>query len=209
MSAIIGMLGLVLTAVTWGEVWRTLDQIQIHNSEITAVAAAVSLSSPSLSTTPTTSSTKFRAHIAGAVRKPGVYELPNPSVVQDLVTMAGGLSGLVWQDYLDEYINLAAPVAPNQKIWIPSLTQRALLETPAVESQFATEPIGLSTVASDSSQLSINSASTAELDTLAGIGLKRAEAIVANRPYAEINELTSKAGVPASIVTQLKSQLKL
>ena len=211
LSMAIGLFGVILTGITWGEFRRIFDEIQVRNSEITAPTATKASPAASLYfDSSVTSSAKLRAHIAGAVRKPGVYELSNSSVVQDLVIAAGGLSGLVWQDYLDEYINLAAPLVPNQKVWIPTLAQRQLLE-------YVDEPTSLasftaiqdSAVATESGLLSINTATVVELDTLAGIGLKRAEDIVANRPYITIDELTSKAGMPVSIVNQLRNQLKL
>ncbi len=209
-SALFGVAGIVLVGATWLEFQTTINRVQ---TPIAATSSATTAQNPSTITipvSPSSVSAKLRAHIAGAVRKPGVYELASPSVVQDLVTLAGGLSGLVWQDYLDEYINLAAPLQPNQKVWIPSLAQRELL-VPAKESISLTSHAITSTIAiaTESGRLSINTATVAELDTLAGIGQKRAEDIVANRPYVSFDELTSKAGVPASIVIQLKNQLKI
>src|SRR4051794_13898496 len=49
-------------------------------------------------------------HVAGAVRKPGVYELPAGSRVTDAVERAGGGTG----DALEDSINLAAKLVDGQ-----------------------------------------------------------------------------------------------
>ena len=124
LSAGLGLLGIVLVTLTWSSFQHQLARAQVHKPAVVPVSATVAVPDTvepgtvvySAGPNPATGSTKVRVHIAGAVRKPGVYELENTSVVQDLVAVAGGLSGLVWQDYLDANINLAAPLLPNQKI---------------------------------------------------------------------------------------------
>lgn len=209
-SLVLAIVGVGLTLVGW---WQFQAQVSAPAQETSFIAtvvptAAVSslVSSPAAAIS---SPASLRAHIAGAVRKPGVYELPASSVLQDLVIKAGGLSGLVWQDYLDAHINLAEPLNPNQKVWIPTINQQTVLAPIEKAETFNLVSNPTSPVATGSSLISINTASVAELDMLAGIGQKRAEDIVSNRPYAAIEELTTKAKVPQSIVNELGNQLSL
>ena len=57
--------------------------------------------------------------VAGAVEKPGVYELSKGSRVKDALVVAGGLSESAEREYLEKIINMAAEVEDGQKIYIP------------------------------------------------------------------------------------------
>ena len=52
--------------------------------------------------------------------------------------------------------------------------------------------------------VNVNAASPAELDALPGIGPVLAEAIVRHRPYASLEELTSRANVPRPVVERMR-----
>lgn len=87
-------------------------------------------------------------YISGAVRRPGVYDLPQGSRVYEAVKAAGDV--LPYADM--EAVNLAAPVEDGEKIHIPVHPE-----------QTAQVPEGAHLV-------NINYASQAELETLPGIG---------------------------------------
>ena len=55
--------------------------------------------------------------------------------------------------------------------------------------------------------IDINSASSAELDKLPGIGSARAQAIIANRPYKGKDELAQRKIVPQSVYDQIKDKV--
>ncbi|EKD95703.1 MAG: competence protein CelA, partial [uncultured bacterium] len=55
--------------------------------------------------------------------------------------------------------------------------------------------------------INVNSATEAELDTLAGIGKAYAQKIITNRPYATFQELKSKSGIPISVLEKIKSSI--
>jgi competence protein ComEA len=55
--------------------------------------------------------------------------------------------------------------------------------------------------------IDINSASSAELDKLPGIGSARAQAIIANRPYKGKDELAQRKIVPQSVYDQIKDKI--
>ncbi|MGH7091476.1 MAG: ComEA family DNA-binding protein [Stellaceae bacterium] len=55
--------------------------------------------------------------------------------------------------------------------------------------------------------IDINSASARELDKLPGIGPKRAEAIIAHRPYKSKDELAERKVVPESVYSGIKNRI--
>jgi len=136
--------------------------------------------------------------LAGAVMKPGVYELPGDSRLKDLLALAGGLTEAADQVWVEKNLNLASKLTDAQKVYVPSQAE-------AVGD--SGEVAGESTVASD--KININSASAAELDTLWGIGEARAQGIIDNRPYASIDELLSKKIVPANVFEAIKEKISV
>ena len=57
------------------------------------------------------------------------------------------------------------------------------------------------------SSVDVNLATADELQALAGIGPARSAAIVAHRPYRTLDEVASKASIPASVLAPLRGQL--
>ena len=57
--------------------------------------------------------------------------------------------------------------------------------------------------------IDVNSADERTLDSLPGVGPARAKAIVANRPYAEKQELVTKKAIPDSVLAQISDKIAL
>ncbi|MFH1840981.1 MAG: ComEA family DNA-binding protein [Candidatus Shapirobacteria bacterium] len=134
--------------------------------------------------------------IAGAVLAPGVYELPASARFNDLLVKAGGLSAEADRDWVNANLNLAQKLIDGQKIYIP-------------EKAPANSAGRQQTEKSKSDKIDINTASAGELDTLSGIGPARAQAIIANRPYASIEEVVTKAKVPQSVFDKIKGNISV
>lgn len=125
-------------------------------------------------------------HVAGAVRQPGVYELPVGSRVADAIEAAGGpLDGT----RLDS-INLARQVVDGEQVRVP--TQ---------------EEAGASVGLSADGRISINAADASQLEGLPGVGPVLAGRIVAYReehgPFASVGALESVPGLGPAIVAGL------
>jgi competence protein ComEA len=134
--------------------------------------------------------------VAGAVEKPGVYELGKGSRVKDALVMAGGLSEMAEREYLERVINLAREVEDGQKIYIP----RRGSDDEKVLGKSVDSLGGL---------IDINSAGISELDTLWGVGPARAKSIVDNRPYGEVGELLSKKVLPENVYEEIKDKVSV
>lgn len=138
--------------------------------------------------------------LAGAVERPGVYELTAGARINDLLIKAGGLSAQADRDWVAKNLNLAQNLTDGAKIYIPVKGEVGR------ESEVkGTAEVGPATAIAG--KISLNSASLHQLDTLWGIGEKRASDIVANRPYQKIEELVEKKIVPQNVFDRIKDQI--
>lgn len=142
-------------------------------------------------------------HVAGAVARPGVYQLPQGSRIIDAVQRADPAADAV----LDS-LKLAAPVTDGQTIYVPGLLELQGVasaggpatggsRTPAVspaKNIFA--PPGSS---GGSGLININTADLSQLDTLPGIGPSLAQRIIdyreLNGPFSAIEEIKNVSGI--------------
>jgi competence protein ComEA len=137
-------------------------------------------------------------HVAGAVRQPGVYELPDGSRVEDAITAAGGAR----PGARLELLNLAAQLVDGQQVLVP----RRGSPPPAGPSSGA--PAG-----APPAPVRLNTASVEELDALPGIGPVTAQNIVDYRsehgPFASIEELDAIPGIGPARLEQLRELVSL
>lgn len=137
----------------------------------------------------------IRVDVAGAVARPGVYELVGGSRVEDAIHAAGGLSDGADTEAMEKAVNRAAKLTDGAKLYIP------LRQPQSPEAQ----PQGLHTTGS----VSVNSATQDELEELEGVGPVTAQKIIAGRPYTSLEELVVKKALSQSLFEKLKSQLSL
>ncbi|MCG2677864.1 ComEA family DNA-binding protein, partial [bacterium] len=79
--------------------------------------------------------------------------------------------------------------------WVMVGTRPAPTEAPGVAASSVTTKEG---------KININTATQTQLESLPGIGPKRAEAIIANRPYSSIEEITKAQGIGPKTYEGLK-----
>ena len=131
--------------------------------------------------------------LEGAVEKPGLYELPVEARLNDLLIRAGGLSVEADRDWVEKNLNLAQKLSDGVKIYIPR--EGEVAEDQAIE--------GIASA----SQINLNTASAAQLDTLWGIGQSRAKDIIDHRPYASVDELIDRKIVPVNVFERIKEEV--
>jgi len=147
------------------------------------------------------------ANISGAVKKPGVYTLDAGARLSDLVAQAGGFVTSADALYVSKEINLAQVLSDGDKIYIPDEAEDLLGKT---NENLAVEgATGGKTAGNTAGLISLNQASQEELESLSGIGEKRAEEIIANRPYQTIEELVEKEVVTENLWNEIKNSLCL
>lgn len=102
-------------------------------------------------------------YVCGAVRSPGVVEVPGGSRAEEALRLAGGMTA----EADPFYVNLAETVTDGQKLYFPTAEEAQDLEAAAK--------------AAEEGLVNINTASAEELCTLPGIGASRAADIVRYR----------------------------
>ncbi|RJR15292.1 hypothetical protein C4579_02675 [Candidatus Microgenomates bacterium] len=144
-----------------------------------------------------TAQTEITVHIAGSIENPGVYTIPAISRVQDLIDRAGGFSQEANEEFIGKQLNLAQKLVDGQKIYVPETGETAT----AIQ---GSEMAGIST-----SMISINSASSGELDTLPGVGPVTADKIIDGRPYGSLEDLVSRKIISQKLFENIKDSLSL
>lgn len=161
-------------------------------------------------------------HITGAVKRPGVYHFKEGARVIDAVKAAGGPE----EDALLDILNLAQPMEDGSKIVISqkfdAQTFKKRLLSYGPEHVYTTEELKLAYGEMKEKEerklkrkikeevapkININTATLQEIQTLPNIGPKKAEAIIANRPYSSIEEITKIHGFGPKIYGVLRDKI--
>ena len=133
--------------------------------------------------------------VKGAVKSPGIYDLPVGSRVHDAVQKAGGLT-----DEADsKSLNLAQKISDEALVYVPTKGEEA-----------ASQQVASGTTASTSKdkKVNLNKASLEELKQVKGLGGKRAQDIIdhreANGKFKSVDELKKVSGIGAKTIEKLK-----
>lgn len=144
--------------------------------------------------------------IQGAVRRPGVYQLPAKSRLDHAVKAAGGL--LPEADR--RQVNLAQPLTDGAAIVIPRPGEQSAAAAPSAQPA-AVAGSGSTAASQSSGAININSATQTELEQVSGIGPKRAGDIIAYRDthgaFQSLDELGEISGIGEKILATLKAAL--
>jgi competence protein ComEA len=140
------------------------------------------------------------AHVAGAVRAPGLYALPPGSRVVDAVAAAGGFADEAEQ----AAVNLARPIADGEQIVVPRVGE---VPPPAEGGSAGSTGGGADAV------VDLNTADLAALDTLPGIGPALAARIIAwrdeNGRFASIEDLLAVSGIGERLLEGLRDRVRV
>src|SRR5437660_516453 len=211
----VGVAALLVVALAAGFVWYRLGAGDSASSSTTRRAPATSASTASSavadsstasgsSPAATKKGARVTVHVAGAVAKPGVYDLAGGARVIDAVEAAGG--GAPDADL--NRLNLAAKVADGQRV----LVQRVGEAAPAGSASAGGSGSG-SGSADPSGLVNLNSATQAELEALPGIGPSLAGAIVTERErrggFRSVNELGDVRGIGEKRFADLKDKVTI
>jgi competence protein ComEA len=141
--------------------------------------------------------TTIVVHVDGGVVRPGVPELESGARVIDAIEAAAGLTPEADRGRL----NLAAPVADGQRVWVPVEGE----DEPAIE------PVTGGVIGSEGSSggvVNLNRADQAALETLPGVGPSIAAAILQHREregaFERVEDLLEVAGIGPSRLAQLE-----
>ncbi|CWW60230.1 ComE operon protein 1 [Enterococcus faecalis] len=144
--------------------------------------------------------TMIYVDIKGAVKVPGIYQLKNQQRIWDALALAGGVS----EEADTTQVNYAQKVKDQMIIYVPKKGEPVpqSLETlqesaPAQQNQ--------------EGKINLNTATEAELQTISGIGAKKAQEIIRFRdeqgPFKTVEELKNVSGIGEKTVERLKDML--
>ena len=133
--------------------------------------------------------------VKGAVKSPGIYDLPVGSRVHDAVQKAGGLT----EEADSKSLNLAQKVSDEALVYVPTKGEEAVSQQTAS---------GTTASTSKDKKVNLNKASLEELKQVKGLGGKRAQDIIdhreANGKFKSVDELKKVSGIGAKIIEKLK-----
>jgi competence protein ComEA len=164
----------------------------IRSSHSEGSASSSGLSFAAHSSPGATSGRDVVVHVAGAVRKPGVYRLPAGARVTDAVRRAGGFA----QGASEDAINLAARLSDGQQVVVPG---------PGTAS-------ASSAGGAQNGPISLGGATVEQLDQIEGIGPVTAQKIIVFRDQhgglSSINQLDQVDGIGPSTMEALRAGLQ-
>lgn len=156
--------------------------------------AQVRVAPPATSVTPIESpiaGAPVVVHVAGAVRRPGLYEVVLGSRVADAIEAAGGPTRAASLDAL----NLAAEVADAMKIEVPRRGQ----------------PVAAPSGTPAATVVDLNTADAAALEQLPGVGPVTAAAIISYRDeaggFSTVEELLEVDGIGPATLEELRPHI--
>lgn len=133
--------------------------------------------------------------VKGAVKSPGIYDLPVGSRVHDAVQKAGGLT----EEADSKSLNLAQKVSDEALVYVPTKGEEAASQQTAS---------GTTPSTSKEKKINLNKASLEELKQVKGLGGKRAQDIIdhreANGRFKSVDELKKVSGIGAKTIEKLK-----
>lgn len=141
--------------------------------------------------------TSIAVDVEGEVARPGLLLVETssnkPLRIADVIEKAGGLLPTADSEYIQKNINLASIVTDGMKVYVP---KKGEITTQAIN--------GAST---STGKVNVNTATLSQLQTLAGIGESRAQAIIGNRPYGSLEDLGTKAKLSSALLEKIKHDI--
>jgi competence protein ComEA len=139
-------------------------------------------------------------HVVGAVRRPGLYRLPDGSRIDDAIREAGGPRHRAAL----ELVNLASPVADGQQVVVPVRGEGAPAGSVGPGSAPGTGAGG---------RVHLNSATLEQLDALPGVGPVTAQKILDYRQehgaFQSVEELDAVPGIGPTRLADLRELVEL
>jgi len=193
-SAGLGLLGVFLLGI--GVLSTLILSSKNESAKIEILSASTSPSDQTI-----------MVHIAGAVEKPGLYQLSFSSRVNDALIAAGGLSAEADREWVDAHVNLAQKLTDGVKLYIPYKNEVSNVS----EANGIVAGEQMSIFIDDQGKININTASLSELDVLPGIGPVLGQRIIdyrdKNGNFTNVEDLLKVTGISQKAFDKLKEKI--
>lgn len=204
----------VLLVCGGGYLWYHNAQAAQQSRLIAAAASSVH-AEPTKASVSASSSKPAQAfvYVAGAVRHPGLYPIRKQMRWADVVQSAGGLS----KDADVSGINLAKIAKDQENLTVPTKgASSAAPPTGAATTQstnVGTTATGAATSGSTTATIDLNSATLEQLQTISGVGPKRAQDIIDYRDqhggFKKVEELKEISGIGDKIFADIQPKVSV
>lgn len=182
------------------------------------------------------SDVKMYVDVKGAVQSPGVYEISNSTIINDVITLAGGFKNNAYT----KNINLSKKINDETVIYVYTAYEYSLLNAPLKKEECVCPETDISSCVNSGSSvienageetstkeedikeevndskeelININTASLEELTTLNGIGEAKAKSIIeyrnANGLFVSIEDIKKVSGISDSLYEKIKDHIKV
>ena len=135
-------------------------------------------------------SSEIFVHVAGEVKKPGLYALSVGSRVEDAIELAGGMT----KSAFEQSVNLARMVSDGEQIVV---LDKSRVSTGVANAEF----------------ISLNSATMEQLESLPGVGPAMAARIIEYREsigsFSDLTQLKDVSGVGDKLYAKISQDLTL
>lgn len=129
-------------------------------------------------------------HVAGEVKKPGLYALSVGSRVEDAIELAGGMT----KSAFEQSVNLARMVSDGEQIVV---LDKSRVSSGEVDAEF----------------ISLNSATMEQLESLPGVGPAMAARIIEHREsigsFSDLTQLKDVSGIGDKLYAKISQDLTL
>ncbi|HGC9042423.1 TPA: helix-hairpin-helix domain-containing protein [Streptococcus agalactiae] len=147
-------------------------------------------------------SNQVTVDVKGAVNHPGVYSLPSQSRVTDAIKRAGGLSNLADS----KSVNLAQELQDETVIYVAQKGEKITV----VEEEKANN---IATQGNSKGKINLNKADLSSLQTISGVGAKRAQDILDYRDsqggFKTIDDLKNVSGIGEKTLEKLRQDVTI
>lgn len=144
-------------------------------------------------------------YVCGAVKRPGVFELPKGSRVYEALALAGGLR----KDAYDKEINQAELIKDGQMIEVFTIEEQKELQRHKRQTQ-TRQPDAPDDVSYDG-RIDLNTASKEQLMTLSGIGEAKADNIIDYRKssggFSSPEEIMNVNGIGEGVYARIQDKI--
>lgn len=151
-------------------------------------------------------------YVCGAVRHPGVYELPQGSRVYEALALAGGLR----KDAYEKNLNQAQQIADGQMIEVLTVEEfeegrQQNMTQQADRQQTDPQQTDLQQTDAHDGRIDLNTATMEQLMTLSGIGEAKAANIIAYREscggFSAPEEIMNVSGIGEGVYARIQDKI--
>lgn len=197
---LVGLFAIGIIGIVIGLIWLNLRPRRPIMQEESSISSS-RLAEP-ISSQQSSQPDKIYVDLKGAVKHPGVYALDQGSRVFDLLEMAGGLT----EDAAERALNQAQLLVDQQSLYVPTMEEWEVeSQGPQANVVGSQAPLVSSP---NSGKVNINQADLAQLETLPGIGAKKAQAIIDYRTaigsFHSLEDLGKVKGIGPKMLEKLK-----